>query len=315
MGCNTSRDATVVDPSEKPEERPETAASTNEASVEENNGTTDKVEVEKIENSSWVPSSPLVLNSARSKNRDKWRETCEYLRFNEKDSQSTWKMFSNFDISADGVLFSLFSNSINATRTRYTSPIKESNLWPSHWGHFDTITSITRPPCLSEAIWHDKWAVCWLRWALCVCVAVCTDWPVRGEGGPVSRRRRRCTAVHQPLGQPEHTHTHTLLEIIQLFCSYSSNYFVINALIQTLRVVFLCTCVASIFLFQAPFRSLHSPHLSPAAYFASPLFVFTAVICSFCSEALAHLWSGLIVATHPFKRFQFCCRLKRQNPL
>lgn len=86
---------------------------------------------------------------------------------------------------------------------------KASNLWPSHWGHFDTITSITWPPCLSEAIWHDKWAVWWLRWALCVCVAVCTDWPVRGEGGPVSRRRGRCTTVHQPLchlGQP-HTHT------------------------------------------------------------------------------------------------------------
>lgn len=42
----------MADPSEKPEERPKTTASTKEASVEENNGTTDKVEVEKIENSS-----------------------------------------------------------------------------------------------------------------------------------------------------------------------------------------------------------------------------------------------------------------------
>lgn len=52
MGCNTSRGATVVDPSEKPEERPKTAASAKEAAVEETSGTTDKVEVEKIEDSS-----------------------------------------------------------------------------------------------------------------------------------------------------------------------------------------------------------------------------------------------------------------------
>lgn len=39
-------------------------------------------------------------------------------------------------------------------------------------------------------------------------------------------------------------------------------------------------------------------------------------MCSFSSpppsEVLAHLWSGLIVTTHSFKRFQFCCRLKQQ---
>lgn len=47
MGCNTSRGATVVDPSEKPDERPKTATSTKEASTEEINGPTDKSKDEK----------------------------------------------------------------------------------------------------------------------------------------------------------------------------------------------------------------------------------------------------------------------------
>lgn len=55
-----------------------------------------------------------------------------------------------------------------------TAPLcKVSNLWPLHRGHFDTITSVTWPPCLSEAVWRDKWAAWWLRsvlWCLCWCV-------------------------------------------------------------------------------------------------------------------------------------------------
>lgn len=42
MGCNTSRGTKVVDPSEKPKERPKTATSTKETSAEEANGTTEK---------------------------------------------------------------------------------------------------------------------------------------------------------------------------------------------------------------------------------------------------------------------------------
>lgn len=42
MGCNTSSDTTVVDTTEKPEERPKTAASTKETPAEETNGTANK---------------------------------------------------------------------------------------------------------------------------------------------------------------------------------------------------------------------------------------------------------------------------------
>ncbi|GLD58189.1 retinoblastoma-like protein 2 isoform X1 [Lates japonicus] len=52
MGCNASRGTTVVDPSEKPEERPKTATSTKEASAEESNGTTNKDKDENAEGSS-----------------------------------------------------------------------------------------------------------------------------------------------------------------------------------------------------------------------------------------------------------------------
>lgn len=222
-------------------------------------------------------------------------------------SQSTWKMFSyfltaNYDLSLFSILLYQWNKIIAPHH-------KASNLWPLHWGHFDTITSITWPPCLSEAIWHDKWAVWWLRWAVCVCVAVCTDWPVLGEGGPVSGRRRRCTTVHQPLchlGQP-HTHTHTnfrrnpaLMFILQkLFCDkYTAS-----------NTVLLCTCVA--------FICLPSLHLDLCT---APRGVLCISIVCFRSRymfillwsAHTHLWSGLIVTTHSFKCFQFCCRLKQQ---
>lgn len=52
MGCNASRGSTVVDPSEKPEERPKTAASTQEASTEDTGGAADKDQDEKPESSS-----------------------------------------------------------------------------------------------------------------------------------------------------------------------------------------------------------------------------------------------------------------------
>lgn len=51
MGCNTSRGAKVVDPSERPEERPKTATSTKEASTEETPGPADTDENEKPETS------------------------------------------------------------------------------------------------------------------------------------------------------------------------------------------------------------------------------------------------------------------------
>lgn len=53
MGCNTSRDAAVAEPSEKPQERPKTAASAEEATAVEAIDAEDKdVEQEKKENSS-----------------------------------------------------------------------------------------------------------------------------------------------------------------------------------------------------------------------------------------------------------------------
>lgn len=71
MGCNTSRGTTVVDPSEEPGERPKTATSTEAASTEETNGTTNKDKDEQTEISSWVPSIHLTLNSSQSKKYDK----------------------------------------------------------------------------------------------------------------------------------------------------------------------------------------------------------------------------------------------------
>lgn len=47
----------MVDPSEKPEERPKTATSTKEASTEETNGPADKDKDEKTESSSLYTSS------------------------------------------------------------------------------------------------------------------------------------------------------------------------------------------------------------------------------------------------------------------
>lgn len=53
MGCNTSQGATVVDPSEEPQERPKTAASAEEATAVETIDAEDKdVEQEKNANSS-----------------------------------------------------------------------------------------------------------------------------------------------------------------------------------------------------------------------------------------------------------------------
>lgn len=49
MGCNTSKGTTVVDPSEKPKERPKTATSTEETSPEETNEAAEKEEVEEVE--------------------------------------------------------------------------------------------------------------------------------------------------------------------------------------------------------------------------------------------------------------------------
>lgn len=53
MGCNTSQGAAVVDPSEKPEDRPETAPSSENATAVETIAAEDKdVEPEENESSS-----------------------------------------------------------------------------------------------------------------------------------------------------------------------------------------------------------------------------------------------------------------------
>lgn len=51
MGCSSSRGAEVVDPSEKPEDRPKTASSTEEASPEDVSGKEDKDKDENEESS------------------------------------------------------------------------------------------------------------------------------------------------------------------------------------------------------------------------------------------------------------------------
>lgn len=58
MGCNTSRDAVVVDPSKKPETRPASASSTSKATAEETKETTEKEkdETEGISSCDWPPS-------------------------------------------------------------------------------------------------------------------------------------------------------------------------------------------------------------------------------------------------------------------
>lgn len=104
MGCNTSRGATVVDPSEKPEERPKTATSTKEVSTEETNGTTEKDKDEKTESSSWVPSLHLVVNSSQSKKHDK----LPFLFIKSQLFTIYMKNVFPFYLSADYVL-SLFS--------------------------------------------------------------------------------------------------------------------------------------------------------------------------------------------------------------
>lgn len=66
MGCNTSRGATVVDPSEKPEERPKTVASNEETPTEETNGEADEGKDQTSESSSWVMSH-FIQKSPQSK--------------------------------------------------------------------------------------------------------------------------------------------------------------------------------------------------------------------------------------------------------
>lgn len=83
MGCNTSRDSTVVDPSEKPEERPKTAASTTEAPAVETNGTTNKdtENDQKADSTSWASSSHLILNYSESKKYDQLTTVLFYYLF------------------------------------------------------------------------------------------------------------------------------------------------------------------------------------------------------------------------------------------
>lgn len=149
--------------------------------------------------------------------------------------------------------------------------IAVGSLW---YNHLYNLTG-----CLTEAIWHEKWTVCWLRWALCVCVTLCTDWPVWGEGGPVSSRRRLCTTVCQPLGlwsACTQTHTHTVF-----FCLFSNKYTMYNILLWSL-----CVC--------SSYKDLTSSGLclcGPACSTLSPVFVwFMYLLISSFTGVLTHLW-------------------------
>lgn len=61
MGCNASRGAAVVEPSEKPPERPTTATSTEEtAVVEAMDADVKDLEQEENESSGWAPFAPFL---------------------------------------------------------------------------------------------------------------------------------------------------------------------------------------------------------------------------------------------------------------
>lgn len=71
--------------------------------------------------------------------------------------------------------------------------------------------------------------------------------------------------------------------------------------------MFLCTCVAFLFFSSLGLDLCRAPCGVLCIAFVRYMFILLS-----SSEALTHLWSELIVTTHPFKRFQFCCRLKQQ---
>lgn len=133
--------------------------------------------------------------------------------------------------------------------------------------------------CLAEAIWHDKWTVCWLRWALCVCVALCTDWPVGGEGGPVSSRRRLCTTVRQPRGLwHTHTNTHTK-RFLKINIPRLKHTLVVTVCVADPKAYLLCI-VALVYVFVG----------LPAALSLSPFVWFMYRLISSFTEVLTHLW-------------------------
>lgn len=133
-------------------------------------------------------------------------------------------------------------NSINMEQAYSTSPWSEQfmaaasgSLWYNH------LYNLTAVSLWGYLTWQMGCVVTEMG-CVCVCVSLCTDWPVWGEAGPVSGRRRCCATVHQPLCHPDQPHTHSHIqrhshEEIYLLCSYPRNYFVINTLIQTLCCV------------------------------------------------------------------------------
>lgn len=87
-----------------------------------------------------------------------------------------------------------------------TAPLcKVSNLWPLHRGHFDTITSVTAVSFWSSLTWQMGCMVTEKRSVVSVLVFAQIGLS-EGEGGPVSRMRRRCTTVHQRLSSGPGTH-------------------------------------------------------------------------------------------------------------
>lgn len=157
---------------------------------------------------------------------------------------------------------------------------------PSHWGYLTWQMNCVLTEMGSVCPCHSVYRL------------VC-----RGEGGPVSSRRRLCITVCHPLGLwYTRTRSHTCTDM----------HFIIN--MQSKKLLY------SLYISDLYMR-LHAKYFSiglgllPAAFFhclclhSHYMFILT----SSSTEALTHLWSGLIVSTHSFKCFQFSCRQKQES--
>ena len=141
---------------------------------------------------------------------------------------------------------------------------------------------------------------------MCLCLSLCVQIGLSGvkEGlsaaaggdGPIVRQPRS---------------THTLTDPALIFILHKQ--LVINIVSQTL------SCVHCVHFFFFLFLYTFFPAFvwgfvqPPTAYFHRLCLHrrYMFILISSSTEALAHLWSGLIVTTHSFKCFQFGCRLKQ----
>lgn len=139
---------------------------------------------------------------------------------------------------------------------------------------------------------------------MCLCLSPCVQIGLSGVREGLSAAGGDWPTVRQPRS------THTLTDPALIFIF--PKLLVINIVSQTLCCVH---CVHFFFffplyVFPAFVWGFVQP---PTAYFHRLCFHsrYMFILISSSTEALAHLWSGLIVTTHSFKCFQFGSRLKQ----